>query len=264
MKLVLSLFACIGVQSIQAAVSYVGFENGFGPTYTAQRWSNTSEPKAFNTDPSERYGTSGYYYLAPKAPAGPGLFATGVGGNINLHGTLLIAPTALSANPTIINGNWVNFSGYAITNNPDGSNVDRIGAMSAGVQAGGNYGFFNDFVYLPVLAGRSFRFGIMVDTLDGAQYGSSAVSIYDPTNGSVTYSSTLVMNAIPELVFFDIANTSAITQTYSVALHRPDAGTSAFSVLTFDPVAVPEPATWMFGAVLCTMVFIGHRKLLKT
>lgn len=262
-KLVLSLFACIGVQSIQAAVSYVGFETGVGPTFTAQRWSNVLQLKTFNTAPSERYGTSGYYYLAPRPVGDPAnTFAAVTGNDITQQGTLFSQPSALSANPSVINGTWVNFGDYAILDNPTATGNDRIGGISAvTAQVGGTYGQFDNFASLSVLAGQSFRFGVMVDALGaGGAFGARAVSIFDPTNNTVTYSSALTMDAVPELVFFDISNTSISTQTFQMALHQTpgDSQTTGFSLMTFDPV--PEPSTYALLALGATVVALRFRR----
>jgi hypothetical protein len=256
---VLPFLALLCIQSIQAAVVFVGVENGNGPTYTAQRWTDPLTPKTYATVGSI-YGTSGYYDLAP-LPDGPGaIYAAGTGNDITQQGTLFSKPTGLSANPSIINGTWVNFPGYAITLNPSNTDTARIGAMSAGLTTpGGAFGYFNDFMTVPVDAGQSYRMGVMVDALGEAIYGAQAVSIYDSSSGIVTYSTSLTEDGVPELVFFDIKNTSGATVNYSVALHSNVVQTSGFSLVTFDPV--PEPSTWALLGVGAWVCLVRRRRL---
>lgn len=256
-KLLLPLLACLGVQSVQSAVTYVGMENGFGNTFTAQRWSSTSEPKTFDTN-GERYGTSGYYYLAPRDNAAADMLTPVTGNDINQQGTLLSKPAGLPSNPSVIDGNWVNFAGYSLLTSPANDSVDRIGGISAGLAlVGGDYGFYNNFATLSLSAGQSYRFGIMVDALGNGFFGPDAVSIFDSSTATTTYSTQLTQDAVPELVFFDIVNTTAGTVAYEVALHNNvEGGTSGFSLLTFDPV--PEPSTYALLGLSATAFLVAR------
>jgi hypothetical protein len=252
----LGAFACAGglllPATSQATVTFVGNEGGGSP-YLSQNWSNPGVAKTYDVS-GEVYGSAGYYVLAPTL-IDAGTYEGVVAGNLNNGPTASIALQTQSVKPTFLIGEaqslggvWVNFGGYSIITRPNPSLVYRVGGISMTTAVtGGSYGSFTDATYFTVAAGANFRFGIMTDATGG--YGASAISIYESYSAGVTYSSALAVDGVPELVLFDIKNTSAVAAQYNVALHSTGlvGSTLTYSMLTFD--AIPEPNTALLGSL---------------
>lgn len=146
-------------------------------------------------------------------------------------------PSFLAADPNSTGGTWVNFGGYAnVTRAGDSSQVYRPGGISGTASVnGGAVGWFFDSSYFTAQSGAGFRLGIMVDAFGVAAYGVDAISIYDTSTATTIYSSPLTRDGMPDLVLFDIHNTSGGPVQYTIALHRADGSVvTGFSMLTFD------------------------------
>ncbi len=253
----LSAFACAGGLLLpaisQAAVTFVGVEGGGAPGYLAQNWSNPGAAKTYDVS-GEVYGSAGYYVLSPTL-IDANTYEGVVAGNLNNGPTASPALQTQSVKPTFLlteaqslGGVWVNFGGYSIITRPNPSLVYRVGGISMTTAVtGGSYGSFTDATYFTVAAGADFRFGIMTDATGG--FGAKAISIYESYSGGVTYSSALTQDGVPELVLFDIKNTTGAAAQYNVALHSagPVGSTLTYSMLTFD--AIPEPRAALLGSL---------------
>lgn len=230
----LSLLACT---VLHAELSFIGVEVDTAAT----AWSDPTVKK-IHAAKDDVYGSSGYYVLAPGGEQGS--TSTPVVGN-NIAGpknqpaspTVILRPAALTAEPGVVNGLWVNFPGYALISQPDPKAGEfRAGGISSDTVEGGNVGAYKDFIFFSVKPGASVRLGILVDAFKHPAYAADAISVCEVATGAVVYSETLSRDGVPDLVVFDLTNLSGGEVQYNVALHTQTPSLTGFSLLTFDPV----------------------------
>lgn len=233
-----SIVLCLlGCAVSHAGVIFVGVESDAAAT----GW---SDPKATKTFAAEGhvYGASGYYVLVPDD--GQGNTSTPVVNN-DIAGpknqvampTQISRPPALAKDPWVVGGLWVNFPNYSMISKPDSKAGDfRVGAISSETVEGGNVGAYKDFTYFLLKPGESVRLGILVDALGQALHAAEAISVRESSTGNVVYSEPLSRDGVPDLVVFDLMNTSGSEVQFDVALHTKIPGITGFSLLTFDPL----------------------------
>lgn len=238
----------------QTQVQFVGTEIGIlANAYPVQNWSDPNVPKAFNTGASEVYGTAGYCQIRPM-PWDPGtnsIFSPAPAGN-DLGVSAEFDPSLYSP-PAFLGalegggGNFVNFQGYQPYLAPDGTSVVRQGALSVSVSegpynspAGDNASRVGVAVQFTVATTASFRLGIAVDSVGTGFYAPDYVSVFSTATGTV-FSTALVRDGTPEMVFFDV--TAQAGDTFIIGLWQNDGTQSVatLSLLTVDSLSSTVP-----------------------
>ena len=238
----------------QTEVQFVGTEVGIqANSYPVQNWSDPNSPKAFNTGPSEVYGTAGYCQIRPM-PWDPGasqIFESASAGN-DLGATASLDPSLYSP-PAVLGslaggaGSFVNFPGYQSYLAPDGTSVVRQGALSVPVSegpynspAGDNASRVGVVAQFTVATAASFRLGIAVDSVGTGSYAPDYISVFSTATGTV-FSTVLIRDGTPEMAFFDL--TAQAGDTFIVGLWQNDGTQSvaALSLLTVDPLTSAMP-----------------------
>ena len=275
-KLIVIILAALALNSnIQAAITFLGTEQGTAGTgYAVQNWSNSNVVKAFDTG-GDFYGSSGYYQIRPM-PWDPGSAHIYEGaGSGNLLGTDSSSYPSLSSTPSFVSsisggaGNFVNFGGYPIFMGPDGSSLYRQGALSVsvnngpyGTPSGMNNGYYGIAFNFTVNTPTTFRFGLAVDTAANGQYAPDYVGIYSASTGTV-YSSLLTRDGTPDMTIFEIDSLANETFTVSVWQLSGTQNIAPFSLATFDMVSIPEPLSKFSSMMAFTLIaLLAQRKRL--
>lgn len=228
----------LGCTVSHAGVIFVGVETDAAAT----TWSDPGETKTFAAE-GNVYGSLGYYVLAPSAADQTSTSTPVVNNDITgpqhqlAMPTQISSPDALAKDPWVVGGTWVNVPNYSIISKPDPKAGDfRVGAISSDTVEGGNVGAYKDFTYFLLKPGESVRLGILVDALGQALYAADAISVHEGSTGNVVYSEPLSRDGVPELVVYDLMNTSGSEVQFNIALHTQKPGITGFSLLTFDPL----------------------------
>lgn len=201
----------------------------------------------------ERFGGSGYYWLAPDAeiPDRPA-----ADGDLTAHGTLARKPEGLAAHPVPAAGAaWRNELFHLRVARPAGAEAGdgepvRIGGLSVRMDQRGEVDGL-ETIYAKVLsftlAGDApFRLGVMVDAFDqiGA-YAPDYVVIREEATGRTWHNMpSVVRDGRPDLMLFDLRGPAGAV--YSVELHRAASAEglpiTGLSALTFDAAGPDAPA----------------------
>ncbi len=223
------------------AIVYVGSESGSA----VANWSDPNVAKTFGTSGSKVYGTAGYYQIRPSPNAAPTDVNQGALADNDLGITAGLNPT-LNSKPTFATsvtggvGTFVNFGPYPVFRGPDGTSLYRQGALSVSVNggpnnspAGNNASYFGAPLQFTAGSSGVFRLGLVVDAVSDGRYAPDYVSLFSSSTGTV-FSSTLVRDGTPDMVFFDV--TAKAGDTFTVGLWQ-NTGTqvaAALSMATFD------------------------------
>ena len=239
----------------QTQIQFVGTEVGIqANSYPVQNWSDPNSPKAFNTGSSEVYGTAGYCQIRPM-PWDPGtnnIFAPAPAGND--LGIREQPDPSLYSPPVVLGslsggaGSFVNFDGYQPYLAPDGTSIVRQGALSVSVSdgpydspAGDNASRVGVAVQFTVATTASFRLGIAVDSVGTGLYAPDYVSVFNTATGTV-FSTALVRDATPEMVFFDVTAQAGDTFTIGLWQNNGTQSVATLSLLTVDPLSSAMPS----------------------
>jgi hypothetical protein len=238
----------------QTQIQFVGTEIGIeANAYPVQNWSDPNSPKAFNTGPSEVYGTAGYCQIRPMAwdpgtnsISSPAPAENDLGVSEQPDPSLYSPPVFLGSLSGGA-GAFVNYAGYQPYLAPDGTSVVRQGALSVSVSegpynspAGDNASRVGVAVQFTVSTAASFRLGIAVDSVGTGLYAPDYVSIFNTATGTV-FSAALVRDGTPEMAFFDVSAQAG--DTFIVGLWQNDGNHSiaTLSLLTVDPLSSGMP-----------------------
>jgi len=251
-----------------ATVTYVGSETGSaGNGYSVQNWSNAGVTKVYDIGGSEVYGSSGYVQIRP----GPTDLYQGIADNNNFGVGASTNPTLLSR-PSFISsvtggaGDFVNFGAYSTYRGPDGSSLNRQGALSVAANNGPYTpdnipaSHFGIAMHFTVNAGSYFRLGLAVDSVGSGTYAPDYVSLYSSSTGT-KISSLLTRDGSADMAFFDIdTRGDALGTNFDVALWQKSGTQSAaaLSLATFD--AIPEPSSALLALVGMGCLAIHSRR----
>ena len=238
----------------QTQIQFVGTEIGIqANAYPVQNWSDPNSPKAFNTGPSEVYGTAGYCQIRPMAwdPGTNSISSPALAGN-DLGVTEQPDPSLYSA-PVFLGslsggaGSFVNFDGYQPYLAPDGTSIVRQGALSVSVSegpynspVGDNASRVGVAVQFTAATTASFRLGIAVDSVGTGLYAPDYVSVFNTATGTV-FSTALVRDGTPEMVFFDVTAQAGDTFTIGLWQNEGTQSVATLSLLTVDPLSSAVP-----------------------
>ena len=233
-----------GTTSTNTAITYVGSEAGNAVT----NWSNPNVAKAYGTGGSQVYGTGGYYQIRPTPNSAPTEVSEPAADGNNLGITAGSNPTLFSA-PSFATstgkaGTFVNFGPYPIFRGPNGSALYRQGALSVSVNngpfnspAGNNASFFGEALQFTVTSPGSYRVGLVLDAVADAAFAPNYVGLYNPVIGQTVFSTALVRDGTPDMVFFDVTAKAGDTFTVGLWQNTGTQSVAALSMVTFDNLA---------------------------
>jgi hypothetical protein len=212
--------------------------------------------KAYGTGSNQVYGTAGYYQIRPTPNASPTDVNQPVSAGNDLGILAASNPTLYSvpsfATSTGKAGSFVNFGPYPVFRGPNGSALFRQGALAVEVingpfnsPAGNNASLFGEALEFTVTSPGSYRVGLVVDAVAEGRYSPNYVGLYNPVIGQTVFSTALVRDGTPDMVFFDV--TAKAGDTFTVGLWQNAATQSpervaALSMVTFDNLS-SSPST---------------------
>lgn len=233
---------------IPTSVSFVGIEEGSpSNSYAVQNWSNPGVSKTYSIGGTNKYGNDGYYLIRPVTP-------WDVGGSVSIYETAnpsndlgisaATYPTVYS-HPQFVTvvgkaGNYVNFNGYSVFRNSNGSDLVRIGGLSVSTDDGtgefdnggfeGQYGILCD---ITLTQSVKFRLGLVFDCVANGAYTPWVVSLYNSKTGNIE-SIELSRNGSSDIVFFDIGGNQGDTFEVRGWQENGSIIVTALSLITFD------------------------------